>query len=510
MDIVLVTLNARYTHASLGLRYLKANLHELEERAEIVEFTINQSREEMLELLYHKQPKIVSFSVYIWNFLETTALVKDLRELLPELIIAIGGPEVSYEYEDTEIFQIADYLITGWGDVSFYELCHHLLTRGFAYPQKVIPGKQPPLSEIKLPYYLYNEEDIKNRTVYVEASRGCPFKCEFCLSSLDKTAWRFPLEPFLEAMDDLYQRGLRQFKFIDRTFNLKKDFTLAILEFFLEKVRSNPKEGIFLHFELVPDFLSDELKEKILEFPDGSLQFEIGIQTLNPKTQQLISRRTDLERAKRNISWLSHHTDVHLHVDLIVGLPDENIESFAEGFDELWSWGPQEIQVGILKRLKGVPIIRHSNEFQYKYSQQQPYSVLENRDMPYQQIMKMERFAKYWDLIANSGRFRTTLPYILGDSPFKNFSELCDVLYQRLGRAHSIALRRLFKKVYEYLITSKVADCRTIQLAVGEDFMRSGQKGWPEYLGERPKMSGAIPSPQEQPALPQRQRQHRS
>ena len=181
MDILLITLNARYSHASLGLRYLKANLHELEDRAEILEFTIQQNKETMLEEIYQRNPKIVSFGIYIWNFMETTSLIKDLRALMPDVIITIGGPEVSYEYEDTEVYPLVDYLITGWGDVSFYQLAKSLLVEKKPWETKVIKGIEPPLEEIKLPYYLYNEEDIKHRTVYIEASRGCPFKCEFCL-----------------------------------------------------------------------------------------------------------------------------------------------------------------------------------------------------------------------------------------------------------------------------------------------------------------------------------------
>lgn len=510
MDILLITLNARYSHASLGLRYLKANLHELEDRAEILEFTIQQNKEAMLEEIYQRNPKIVSFGIYIWNFMETTSLIKDLRALMPDVIITIGGPEVSYEYEDTEIYPLVDYLITGWGDVSFCQLAKSLLVEEKPWETKVIKGIEPPLEEIKLPYYLYNEEDIKHRTVYIEASRGCPFKCEFCLSSLDKTAWRFPLDSFLAAMDDLYVRGLRQYKFVDRTFNLKKDFTLAILDFFLDKLAKNPEESLFLHFELVPDYLSEELKAKILEFPDGSLQFEIGIQTLNPTTQHLISRKTNLVAAKENISWLSKHTDVHLHVDLIVGLPDEDLESFAEGFNELWSWEPQEIQVGILKRLKGVPIIRHSSEYQYSFSQEPPYSILKNREMPFFEVMEMERFAKFWDSIANSGRFKESLPVILGDLPFENFRAIAASLSKTFGRAYGIALDRLFKAIYEYLVNVRKLTVDEVRAVMREDFLRTGIKGWPKYLGERPddRLFGAQDDGNE--ALPQRQRQHRA
>ncbi|MGL4674584.1 MAG: B12-binding domain-containing radical SAM protein, partial [Wohlfahrtiimonas sp.] len=288
MNILISTLNARFSHASLATRYLYANMEEIQSQAEICEFTIQQDTDDILTIVHEKNPKILLLGVYIWNINETTKLVRELKALMPELIIVIGGPEVSYEYQDTPIFNAADYLITGWGDISAYELCRDILA-GNAPENKVITGLQPKLEEIKLPYDYYTDFDIQHRTVYVEASRGCPFKCEFCLSSLDKTAWTFPLDAFLEAMDGLYQRGLRQYKFIDRTFNLKREFTVQILNFFLDKLAQNPEESLFLHFELVPDFLPDEIKELILKFPEGSLQFEIGIQTLNPETQKLIS-----------------------------------------------------------------------------------------------------------------------------------------------------------------------------------------------------------------------------
>lgn len=187
-------------------------------------------------------------------------------------------------------------------------------------------------------------------------------------------------------MDKLYQRDLRQFKFIDRTFNLKKDFTSRILMFFLDKLREHPAKSLFLHFELVPDYLSDDLKALILSFQEGCLQFEIGIQTLNEETQHLIARKTDLHKAKENIAWLSNHTSVHLHVDLIAGLPAENLEVFAKRFNELWSWQPQEIQLGVLKRLKGIPLIERTEQFAYKYSLIPPYSVLENNQMSYETL----------------------------------------------------------------------------------------------------------------------------
>lgn len=508
MSILLTTLNARFAHASLALRYLYANMHELQEQAEIIEFTIQQNIDDILERIIEKQPTIISFSVYIWNIVETTQLVKELKLLRPEITIIIGGPEVSYEYEQTEIFQACDYLITGWGDISFYQLCHKLVNQQII-TGKVIKGIQERLENILFPYDYYTDHDIKHRTVYVEASRGCPFKCEFCLSSLDKTAWTFPLQPFLQEMDKLYQRGLRQFKFIDRTFNLKKEFTTAILKFFLDKINSQPDEPLFLHFELVPDHLPDELKELILLFPDGSLQFEIGIQTLNPTTQALISRKTNLTKAQQNIHWLSTNTTVHLHVDLIAGLPAETLSEFANGFNELWSWQPQEIQLGILKRLKGTPITRHTYDCGYKYSLNPPYSVLENNTMSFAELNHIKRIAKFWDLLANSGRFKNTLPLLLRDDAFSAIADFSQWAFPKVNQTHGIALDKLFSLVFNYLTERTEYNLPTVQQAMQQDFIRIGTHGWPRFLGEPPaNWKEHLINKTKPKTLPKRQQQH--
>ncbi|MFM8931484.1 MAG: B12-binding domain-containing radical SAM protein, partial [Gemmataceae bacterium] len=223
--------------------------------------------------------------------------------------------------------------------------------------------------ELKLPYALYDSEDIAHRVIYVEASRGCPFTCEFCLSSLEIPVRAAPLEQFLAEMDQLLKRGTRQFKFVDRTFNLNTRVGITILHFFLDRMQPD----LFLHFEMIPDRLPEELKSLIRRFPAGSLQFEVGIQSFNPEVQALISRRQDHAKTVDNLRWLRENTTVHIHADLIAGLPGETMESFGKGFDTLRGLGPQEIQVGILKRLRGTPIIRHDAEWEMVYSPQAPY-----------------------------------------------------------------------------------------------------------------------------------------
>ncbi len=463
-DIVLTTLNARYTHASMGLRCIRANLGELRDSSLIDEFIIGQQTNEIVEKLLAHQPKMIGFGVYIWNVDETTKIVALLKRVAPEVVIILGGPEVSFEIDDQRICQLADYVITGWGDVTFRKLAQALL-HGPKPLMKVHAGEQPPLSEIAMPYGEYTDDDIAHRTLYVEASRGCPFKCEFCLSALDKTAWPFETEQFLVQMESLYQRGARQFKFVDRTFNLNAKVSLKILQFFLD--RYTDEDPIYAHFELVPDHLPDVLKELISQFPAGALQFEIGIQTFNTDVQALVSRKQNNDKAAENLRWLHTQSRAHMHVDLIAGLPGETMQSFGAGFDRLVGLGPHEIQFGILKRLRGTPIIRHTAPYRMTFSPDAPYEIVANQDLSFNDMQRMTRFARYWDLVANSGRFVNTLPLLLKDAPFDNFMAFADWLYATTGKTHQFALDRLFDFVQAYLMQTE--DMASVEAIIGMD-----------------------------------------
>lgn len=448
-DIVLATLNARYAHASLGLRCLRANLGRLRERSAIREFVIGQKTEEIAEKLLAERPRIVGLGVYIWNVEECTRLVAQLKVLAPDVLVVLGGPEVSHESAGQRICALADYVVTGWGDVTFAQLCETLLV-GERPATRILPGLQPPLAELALPYGEYTDEDIRQRHLYVEASRGCPFKCEFCLSALDKTAWPFPLEAFLGELETLWQRGARQFKFVDRTFNLKIDASLAILDFFLARLEAAPDDPPFLHFELVPDHLPERLKAGIVKFPAGTLQFEIGIQTFDPEVQARISRRQKNDVAEENLRWLRQHSAAHLHVDLIAGLPGEDVARFAAGFDRLVALAPHEIQFGILKRLRGAPIARHTQTHALRFNPDPPYNILATDVIDFATMQRLSRFARYWDIVANSGRYSRTLPRLLGATPFARFLAFSDWLYETTGQTHALAHERLVHLMHDY------------------------------------------------------------
>ncbi len=478
-DIVLATLNAKFIHASLGLRYLYANLGELRARADIAEFTLEQRATDIAERLLALQPRILGLGVYIWNAEETARLVAVLKQIAPDLVIVLGGPEVSYEQADQPMVARADYVIAGQGDLAFRELCEQLLA-GERPQARIIDAPPPRLDALELPYAYYSDADIAHRLIYVEASRGCPFKCEFCLSALDKTALPFDLDLFLAEMDALYRRGARHFKFVDRTFNLNVNSSRRILQFFLDRL----SDDLFLHFEVIPDRLPDGLKELLVQFPAGSLQLEVGVQTFNPEVQTLISRKQDNARTEENLRWLREQSHAHIHADLIVGLPGEDLNSFGAGFNRLHALAPHEIQVGILKRLRGVPISRHTQGYGLRFSPQPPYTILATDRIDFIALQRMTRFARYWDLIANSGRFSATLPLLLGADPFGRFLQFSDWLFDSTGQTHRIALPRLFELLYQALVGPFALDEAGVLDALARDCTVHGSKGCPGFLHE--------------------------
>lgn len=499
-NIVLCTLNAKYIHASLGLRYLLANMphyasQELAHSTRIVEFTLSRKikdmSQELLTLLGPPktgQTQVIGFGVYIWNVVQTTALIRELKASRPQLKIVLGGPEVSHETSTQEIVELSDHVITGWGDVSFPKLCKALI-EGPQPLMKIIPGEQPPLNEIAMPYENFTPEDLAHRVLYVEASRGCPFKCEFCLSSLDKTAWSFDTPRFLSALEKLFDQGARNFKFVDRTFNLKIETSLQILQFFLDRLHLQGDTPLFVHFEVIPDHLPPRLKQAIAQFPPGVLQFEVGIQTFNEQVQQLISRRQDNEQTQANLRWLLESSHAYLHTDLIFGLPGESMESFAAGFDRLVDIGPHEIQLGILKRLRGTPISRHTEAFQMVYDENPPYAVRQTQLLSTHDIERFSRMAKFWDLVANSARFKQTLALILEPrvpkySKFWSFMDFSDTLWLSLGRSHGLSPEELVDAVFDYLTRCVGLEQAKVRESLRQDYEGSGAKGSPHCLLE--------------------------
>ena len=504
-DIVLCTLNARYWHSAFGLRYLMANMGSLQSRSTMLEFGIKDHTLDLLSIILDRKPKIVGFGVYIWNVEPITRLVAELKRVAPDVVVVLGGPEVSYETESQACVAMADYVVCGEGDLAFRQLCEQVLS-GLSATEKIIHAAPPKFDELALPYELYSDEDIAHRVIYVEVSRGCPFTCEFCLSALDIPVRLADLDQFLAAMQRLLDKGAKQFKFVDRTFNLNMRVSKSILRFFLE--RYTP--GMFLHFEMIPDRLPADLRQLISQFPAGSLQFEIGVQTFNDDVGELISRKQDNEELASNFRFLREETGVHIHSDLIVGLPGESIESFGLGFDRLVALEPQEIQVGILKRLKGTPITRHDETWRMVYSPNPPYEILSTSEISFPEMQRMRRFARYWDLVGNSGNFRSSLPLIFSSSstPFAAFLKFSDWLYETEQKLHGISLLRLSELVFDYLRTSG-CDSALAAEAIWHDYVAGGRKDKPKFLASYDLASPVLVGPKEgSKSIPPRQARH--
>ena len=458
--ILLVTINAKWIHPSLALRLLKANLGSLESECEILEFALRQPLIEKLDPILAARPRLLGLSVSIWNHRATVellaALEKDWAGQRP--IVVLGGPEVSWLPEDSGIFRFADYVVRGEGEESFRQLCREALY-GAPGAFVAVGGKTVFINRgdtavntetIETAYQLYTGEDLQKKLCYVEASRGCPFGCEFCQGGT-RAVREFPLEPFLASMGTLIDRGARNFKFLDRTFNLDIDRAKKIMEFFLERISALNTEGgspLCVHFEMVPSRFPPALKGIISSFPPGTLRLEVGIQTLNAQTAALIGRspKANVPEGKTeeelgNLKFLCTETNALLHVDLIAGLPGEDLASFGKGFDRLWLIMSEagrafEIQLGILKCLPGTPIVRHNAAYGMKYSHEAPYEVIETNALSAAELEKIRNFARFWELIVNRQSFADLTPRFLppGKPCFAAFMEISERLLSRFGR----------------------------------------------------------------------------
>ena len=475
MSIVLTTFNARYSHTSLALRYLLANLGSHAADTEILEFTLDSRPIDAVEQVLASTPKIVGLGVYIWNRPQSEAFAKLLKKVAPDVILVVGGPEVSFAPEDDLLVATADHVIVGEGELAFSRLISAILN---GLPtQKRINDPEPQWDDIILPYDSYLASDLDSRTVYIESSRGCPFKCAFCLSADQDGLRMLPLSRLFEALDSLWSRGARSFKFLDRTFNANKEHALEILGY----LQNLGPELEAVHLEIAPQMLGVELIQALSVFRPGVVQAEVGIQSLNEEVLERIGRAGKSDRALGALHQLRMKTGVHIHADLIVGLPKESLESFGEGFDRLLRAGPHEIQVGILKRLFGTPLERKATEWKMVFSQDPPYEILSTSDLSFGESMEMRRFARFWDLFANSGHFKLTLPLLLV-SPFEDFLQFSGWLHANNVGSSGIALQRRFRLLFGYLAETGRVDPGQMAMQMMGDYLNSGFEDIPKFL----------------------------
>jgi len=405
-SIGLVTLNAKFIHSSLSVRYLRnAAKNAGHENVWINEFVINQPIWKVAaEILGHK-PDVLGISIYIWNRRQSMELIERLKKQAPSLALVVGGPEVSFDMSSTDRYTV----ISGEGEAKWIEFLAHFIKGETPSPEtlKVWESHGTNLPELTPAYTKGDLPQLKNRLVYMETSRGCPYLCSFCLSALDKTVRFFDDQTVHDQISLLIKGGVTKIKFVDRTFNLKPAHMKELIRW-LSKFR-----GTAFHFEVVGELLTDDLLEFLKSVPEGMIQFEIGIQTITPSVQKTIQRKQDNSKLFSAIDRLIRNHKIHIHCDLIFGLPGESLDDILKSFEEVCTLRPHELQLGFLKFLPGAPIKNLINEYGYQYQSTPPYEFLSNNNLSATQVIYLKKFEEIFDIFYNSKRFRFSIQRLL-------------------------------------------------------------------------------------------------
>ncbi|MDY0236778.1 MAG: B12-binding domain-containing radical SAM protein [Gudongella sp.] len=417
MNAILSTLNSKYIHSNLAILYLKEYVRDILD-VELVEFTINQNLDEITGELFKMDPDIIGFSTYIWNVNEILEITERLKIVNPDIKILLGGPEVSYDsYELLLNNPQIDYVIVGEGEETYRELIEERPLeeiKGLVYRkgEKIRLNMPRPLIKdiniIPSPYKNMGDE-FQNKIVYYETSRGCPFNCKFCLSSTTRGVRYMDLERVKQDIDNLICAGVKQVKFVDRTFNANKKFSKSVMEYIISK---DPK-GINFHLEVTAHLIDDEQLEFLKGIKEGLFQFEIGVQSTNPETIEAIGRTTNIEHLKEVSSTIKSFKNIHQHLDLIAGLPYEDYKSFLRSFNSIYEIRPEKIQLGFLKLLKGSEIRQIAEKYGYKYLDKPPYEVLENFYISYTELLKLKDIESIVEKYYNEAYFENSLDFII-------------------------------------------------------------------------------------------------
>ncbi|HEY4623603.1 MAG TPA: B12-binding domain-containing radical SAM protein [Solibacillus sp.] len=494
MNIVLSTLNAKYIHTNLAIRYLKAAVQP-EFECELAEYTIKDPAFNIVSDLFQKKPDVVGFSCYIWNINETIAVIRMLKTVLPNIKIVLGGPEVSYDVHDwLRKHEEIDFIIMGEGEISLKEMLRHFngeieleKVPGICFLQdgKLKIHAQPPkvdLREIATPFRF--EEDLPHlgkRIQYIETSRGCPFSCQFCLSSIEVGVRYFNREKIKEDIRYLMDNGAKTIKFVDRTFNISRSYAMEMFQFLIDE----HKPGVVFQFEITADIMRPEVIQFLNDnAPHGLFRFEIGVQSTNDLTNDLVKRRQNFEKLKRTVTMVKEGGKIDQHLDLIAGLPEEDYNSFRKTFNDVFAMRPEELQLGFLKLLRGTGLRLEAEKYGYTYVDISPYEIFSNNVLSFDDIVRIKHaedvLEKYW----NAHRMDHTIEYLVTkgfETPFdffQNFGTYWETKgWSRIGHQ----LEDLFRRLLEFLQTVENADIDIITSLMKYDFL-CGQQFQPRKL----------------------------
>lgn len=452
MRILLTAINAKYIHSNLALFSLKAAAEEQGILVETAEFTINHRTEEILRELYRRKPEVLCFSCYIWNIGMVRELIGECKKVLPGVKIWLGGPEVSYDaVQELRACPEITGILTGEGEVSFPLLARHYVNQNEEASLAEIPGavyrstageihsnpqgELPDLSRI--PFAYSDFDDLEHKIIYYESTRGCPFSCSYCLSSIDKRVRFRDLELVKKELQIFLDADVPQVKFVDRTFNCRHSHAMAIWRYLLEH-----DNGVTnFHFEISADLLSEEELSLMEQMRPGLIQLEIGVQSVNPRTIEEIDRTMDLEKLRANVARVKASGNIHQHLDLIAGLPYEDYESFGRSFDAVFAMKPEQLQLGFLKVLKGSRMYRKAEDYGIVYRDKPPYEVLYSKWISFEEILRLKAIEEMVEIYYNSHQFQYTLEKLIPvfASPFVFFERLAQ-FYEEEGlreRSHS-------------------------------------------------------------------------
>ena len=420
MKILLAACNAKYIHSNPAVYDLRAFASEYKEHILLGEYTINQTKDEILKEIYRSGAEVVCFSCYIWNISFVRELIFDLKKILPGTAFWVGGPEVSFDAENflKEMPQVTGVMV-GEGEETFLELARYYIEkkgtladiRGIAFRENgeiFHNGWREVMDLSRVPFAYEQTEDFANRIIYYESSRGCPFSCSYCLSSIDKKLRFRNLELVKKELQFFLDKKVPQVKFVDRTFNCKHDHAMEIWEYILEH-----DNGVTnFHFEISSDLLREEELELMSRMRPGLIQLEIGVQSTNPDTIRAIHRNMDLKKLEASVARVKSFGNIHQHLDLIAGLPCEDYESFRRSFEQVYRMKPDQLQLGFLKVLKGSSMYHEAQKYEILYKEKEPYEVLSTAWLSYEDILKLKMVESMVEVYYNSGQFRKTLSWI--------------------------------------------------------------------------------------------------